>query len=108
MEVAVALDFLHAVRGANDTPPHQPATNLDDVLPFLQLVNGAYQSAGGISSFVPDQVSRVGEGAPEAFYAVSGLNSQFDAFERDPSQAPPHLACDKTRWLAISALGSSQ
>jgi hypothetical protein len=94
-KTAAMLDFLGLIEGS--VP--RAATRLQDTLSYLQMVNGAYQSSGGSSSFAPELIERAG-----AVYCVRGLDEQFAAFATDPARTPSLLTDEPMPWIETAAI----
>lgn len=98
--VAAVMDFLRAVRSAESEPQVQPASTLENCMPFVQLLSSA-RASSGITDFAPELVSVAEAGTPEACYQVAGLNEELLEFEREPSVLPSLLPADETEWVQI-------
>jgi len=93
--LGATLDFLRALRQTG------PAlrTSLQDTLPYLQLVNGALQSASGAQDFPAALVEHVQQGEPRGYYRVRGLDQEMAVFAGDFHRPPPLLSARSHPWL---------
>ena len=90
------LDFLRAL----GSPKAQSQVSLKDTLPYLQMVNGAYQSSRGARSFD----ALVEHVRPDGFYRVGGLDEEMAAFAADFDAPPPLLGADNHAWVDVGDL----
>jgi predicted dehydrogenase len=96
---AVTLDFLRAITD----PDYQPATTLQDTLPYLQLVNGGLQSSGGADDFPAGKVHRI-DSDKDSYFVVEGMDEQFAAFVADAATPPALLSTSERSWVSTDEL----
>ena len=93
--LSALLDFWRA----QQQPRRAPQVSLRETLPYLQLVNGALQSAHGAGDFAPDLIEHIVTDNADNFYQVRGLDGQMAVFAADFDAPPPLLCADENAWL---------
>jgi predicted dehydrogenase len=96
--VSILLNFIDAVETGSE-----PATTLPQTLSFLNVVNGALQSGGGITSFDPALIAAVNDDTPKRLYTVAGLDADIEAFTDDPAATPSTVAPGP--WVPVDEIG---
>jgi predicted dehydrogenase len=94
--ISSLLNFFSAVRDPEQNPL---ATRVEDTLGYLQMVNGALQSSGGVHSFPPEVVESVNPDSQQHYYRVKGLDEAFTTFANDPEAVPPVFQTREMPWI---------